>query len=90
MKVPKQAFGSTTKSGLFTIPDPDRIQGSKTELRHQTSGLLHDALDEGRLGQLRAEGEAMDSDQAAAYALEAIRRARQSTDSDWRRALGGV
>jgi predicted ATPase/class 3 adenylate cyclase len=50
-----------------------------TDLRRQTSQLLHDTLDEARLRQLRAEGEAMDSDQAAAYALEAIRRARQST-----------
>jgi predicted ATPase len=50
-----------------------------TDLRRQTSQLLHDALDEGRLRHLRAEGEAMDSDQAAAYALEAIRRARQAT-----------
>jgi hypothetical protein len=50
-----------------------------TDLRRQTSRLLHDALDEGRLRQLRAEGEAMDSDQAAACALQAIRRARQST-----------
>jgi hypothetical protein len=53
--------------------------GLITDLRRQTSALLHDVLDEGRLRQLRAEGEAMDSDQAAAYALEAIRRARQST-----------
>jgi predicted ATPase/class 3 adenylate cyclase len=52
--------------------------GLITDLRRQTSALLHDTLDEGRLSQLRAEGEAMDSDQAAAYALEAIRRARQS------------
>jgi hypothetical protein len=50
-----------------------------TDLRRQTSALLHDALDAERLRQLRAEGEAMDSDQAAAYALEAIRRAQQST-----------
>jgi predicted ATPase len=50
-----------------------------TDLRRQTSELLHDALDEARLRQLRSEGEAMDSDQAAAYALEAIRRGRQST-----------
>jgi hypothetical protein len=50
-----------------------------TDLRRQTSQLLHDALDEGRLRQLRAEGEDMDSDQAAAYALGAIRRARQAT-----------
>jgi hypothetical protein len=49
------------------------------DLQRQTSELLHDALDEGRLRQLRAEGEAMDSDQAATYALEAITRARQST-----------
>jgi predicted ATPase len=51
-----------------------------TDLRRQTSALLHDALDEGQLRQLRSEGEAMDSDQAAAYALEAIRRARKSMD----------
>jgi predicted ATPase len=50
-----------------------------TDLRHQTSALLHDAIDEGRLRQLRAEGEAMDSDQAATYALEAIRRAQAET-----------
>jgi hypothetical protein len=50
-----------------------------TDLRRQTSQLLHNALDEARLRQLRPEGEAMDSDQAAAYALEAIRRALQTT-----------
>jgi predicted ATPase/class 3 adenylate cyclase len=50
-----------------------------TNLRRQTSTLLHDGLDEGQLHQLRAEGEAMDSDQAATYALDTIRRARQST-----------
>jgi hypothetical protein len=50
-----------------------------SDLRRQTNALLHETLDEGRLGQLRAEGEAMDIDQAAAYAVEAIRRARQST-----------
>jgi predicted ATPase len=49
------------------------------ELRHQTSTQLQGAVDQERLRQLRAEGEAMDSDEAAAYALEAIRRARQST-----------
>jgi hypothetical protein len=50
-----------------------------TDLRRQTSAMLHEGLDEGRLRQLRSEGEAMDSDQAAAYALEATRRARQSS-----------
>jgi predicted ATPase len=49
-----------------------------TNLRRETSALLHDAVEEGRLRQLRAEGEAMDSDQAAVYALGAIRRTRQS------------
>jgi hypothetical protein len=49
-----------------------------TDVRHQTSALLHDALDEGQVRQLRSEGEAMDCDQAATYALEAIGRARQS------------
>jgi hypothetical protein len=48
-----------------------------TGLRRQTGPLLHDALDEGRLSQLRAEGQAMDSDEAGAHALEAIRRARR-------------
>jgi predicted ATPase len=52
-----------------------------TDLRHQTSMLLLNALDEGRLRQLRSEGEAMDSDQAATYALDAIRRARQTATS---------
>jgi hypothetical protein len=49
-----------------------------TDLRRETSALLHEVLDEGRLLQPRAEGGAMDSDQAAAYALEVIRRSRQS------------
>jgi hypothetical protein len=50
-----------------------------TDLRRQASDLLHDTLDEGSLRRLRAEGEAMDSDEASAYALDAIRRARQPT-----------
>jgi hypothetical protein len=50
-----------------------------TDLRRQTSELLHDALDEEKLRHLRAEGEAMDSDQAAIYALEAVRRAQTQT-----------
>jgi predicted ATPase/class 3 adenylate cyclase len=52
------------------------------DLRHQTSAILHDALDEERLRQLQAEGVTMDSDQAATYALDAIRRARQSPHTD--------
>jgi hypothetical protein len=76
---PHPAAGTTTVQGR-SGPDSPAVAppGSSfiTDLRRQTSALLHDAIDEGRLHQLRAEGEAMDSDQAAAYALEAIRRAR--------------
>jgi hypothetical protein len=75
------AAGQTPVSGRPSPASPPVAPlGSSpvTDLRHQTSALLHDALDEGRLRQLRVEGEAMDSDQAATYALEAIRRARQA------------
>jgi hypothetical protein len=48
-----------------------------TELRRQTSPLLRAVLDEERLHQLRSEGEAMDSDNAATYALDAIARVEQ-------------
>jgi hypothetical protein len=66
-----------TGPGSFAV----RPAGSSliTDLRRQTSQLLDDGLDELQLQQLRAEGEAMDSDQAVLYALEAIRRARQPT-----------
>jgi hypothetical protein len=68
---------ATADSGM-TSPGKSTRFSMIADLRRQTSALLHEALDEGRLRQLRAEGEAMDSDQAAAYALEAIRRARQA------------
>jgi predicted ATPase len=78
---PQPAVGSATPSS--SNPAPPAIANPDTSLithlRRQTSEMLHDALDEGRLRQLRVEGEEMDSDQAAAYALEAIRRARQTT-----------
>jgi hypothetical protein len=45
-----------------------------TELRRQATALLHDSLHDAALRQLRAEGEAMDQDQAVAYALDAIAR----------------
>jgi tetratricopeptide (TPR) repeat protein len=73
---PTTAVGNTGPGSPAVRPaGPSLI----TDLRRQTSALLHDALDEGRLRQLRTEGETMDSDQAAAYALEAIGRARRST-----------
>jgi predicted ATPase len=78
---PQPAAGSTVIRGRPNPASPATAppgSGLITNLRRQTSALLHHALDEGRLHQLRTEGEAMDSDQAAAYALDAIRRARQS------------
>jgi hypothetical protein len=50
-----------------------------TELRRQTSALLRGVLDEDRLHQLRSEGEAMDSDEAATSALDAIARGLQGS-----------
>jgi hypothetical protein len=80
--VPQPAAGSTAipnrtnpASPAVTPPSSSLI----TDLRRQTSELLHDALDEEQLRHLRADGEAMDSDQAATYALEAIRRAQTQT-----------
>jgi predicted ATPase/class 3 adenylate cyclase len=70
---------STADAGSASPGGPPASFSMITDLRRQTSAVLHNALDEERLRQLRAEGEAMDSDQAAAYALEAIRRARHST-----------
>jgi hypothetical protein len=69
---------ATTDTTLALPAEPAAGFSMITIRRRQTSELLHDALDQGRLDQLRAEGEAMDSEQAAAYALDAIRRARQS------------
>jgi hypothetical protein len=78
---PNPAAGTTTVQSRSGPDSPAAPPGSGliTDLRRQTSALLHDRLDDGRLRQLRAEGEAMDSDQAAAYALEAISRARAQT-----------
>jgi predicted ATPase len=66
-------------SGLASPGEPAKRFSMVRNLRRQTSELLHDALDEERLRQLQAEGEVMDSDQAATYALEVIRQARQAT-----------
>jgi hypothetical protein len=81
---PSPATGRTAVSRRPN-PDPPVVPspGSSliTDLRHQTSAVLHHTLDEERVRQLRSEGEAMDSDQAATYALGAIRQATQSTAS---------
>jgi predicted ATPase/class 3 adenylate cyclase len=49
--------------------------GFLTELRRETTGLLAATLSDERLRALRAEGEAMDTDAVAAYALNAAARA---------------
>jgi hypothetical protein len=59
-------------------PDrPDTNAGLITDLRRQTTGLLTETLGERHLRELRAEGEAMDTDHAVAYILAAIEQARQ-------------
>src|SRR5262249_61459685 len=58
---------------------PGRASGTAsvvTELRRETTGLLRDTLGEQRLRDLRAEGEAMSTDDAVAYALNAITHAQ--------------
>jgi predicted ATPase len=80
--VPRPAAGSTViPSRTNAASRAAATPGSSliTDLRRQTRELLHDALDEEQLRHLRAEGEGMDSDQAATYALEAIRRAQTQT-----------
>jgi tetratricopeptide (TPR) repeat protein len=49
--------------------------GFLTELRRETTGLLAATLSDERLRALRAEGEAMDTDAVAAYALNAAAHA---------------
>jgi predicted ATPase/class 3 adenylate cyclase len=51
-----------------------------TEIRRECSELIRERLGDQRLADLRAEGEAMDEDQAVALALEIIDR-RRSTES---------
>jgi hypothetical protein len=51
--------------------------GLITQLRRDTTGLLLERLGDARLHELRAQGDAMDDDHAAAYALDAIARVRQ-------------
>jgi predicted ATPase/class 3 adenylate cyclase len=46
-----------------------------TDLRRQTTTVLRDTLGDARLHALRAEGEAMDDDQAVEYTIDAITRA---------------
>ena len=54
---------------------PPGNAGFIAELRRSTTNLLRATLGESRVRELRAEGEALDSDRAVAYALDAINRA---------------
>jgi hypothetical protein len=49
------------------------------DLRRETTSILRRNLDQGRLQELRAAGEAMDDDQVVALALAAIARAETET-----------
>ena len=49
-----------------------------TELRRETTALLRDTLGEQSLQRLRAEGQAMSTDDAVAYALKAITHAQRN------------
>jgi hypothetical protein len=53
--------------------------GLITDLRRVTTRELTETLGEDRLRELRAEGEAMDSDRAVAHALNLIDRVLAST-----------
>jgi hypothetical protein len=48
------------------------------ELRRESTRLLRDSLGDQRLRALRAEGEAMTTDEAVAHALDAITHAQQA------------
>jgi hypothetical protein len=78
------AFATMTNPTV-TAPEPARAQRTDpavgrrpgaasfvTTLRRETSGLLRDDLGPQRLGELRAEGQALDPDEAVAFALDAI------------------
>jgi hypothetical protein len=51
--------------------------GFITQLRRDTTGLLLERLGDTHLHELRAQGDAMDDDHAAVYALDTIARVRQ-------------
>jgi hypothetical protein len=68
------ATSTTQSAGAEPSPAGDFV----TQLRRTTTGMLNAALGHARLEELRAEGEAMDRDQAVAYALEAISNANAS------------
>jgi hypothetical protein len=70
---------AAASAGLASPGGPAAGFSIISDLRRQTSELLHDGLNDERAHQLWVEGESTDSDQAVIYGLDAIRRARQST-----------
>jgi hypothetical protein len=56
-------------------------EGTVTQIRRATTAMLVESLGEARLRELRAEGQAIDSDLAVAYALDVAARARQDAKS---------
>jgi predicted ATPase/class 3 adenylate cyclase len=87
---------ATTATHLPAAPDPARTPPPETipvdagrsgtasfvtDLRRETTGLLRERLGEERLRVLRAEGRAMNTDEAVAYTLEAIGRQEPFTRS---------
>src|SRR5262249_4359335 len=81
-------FAATTSAPPPQLPPPSPSTAAGaphpgatsfvTDLRRETTGLLIDALGEPRLHELRAQGQAMSTDDAVAYALDAVTRARRS------------
>jgi hypothetical protein len=77
------AMASDAREAVNTAQTPDTQRSSShfdfvTQLRRTTTGMLRDALGESRLRELRKEGELLDRDQAAAYALDAINNATRN------------
>ena len=70
--------GPTSDASQARPPGPASFVA---ELRRETTGLLRDALGEQRLHALRAEGETMSTDDAVAYALNAITHAQLDHDT---------
>ena len=86
------SFATTTTSSATAHPSPpsqtsfaNRPQPSSaisfvTQLRRETTGLLESALGQQRLHELRAQGQAMNTDDAVAYTLAAITRASERAE----------
>jgi predicted ATPase/class 3 adenylate cyclase len=82
------AFAATASAPTQQLSPPSRVTPTGapqsgatsfvTDLRRETTGLLIDALGQQRLHELRAQGQTMSTDDAVAYAIDAVTRARQA------------